>query len=290
MERLLKLGGVAPRRRFTTVGGTSLHSLQAGSGRPLLLLQGAGGGAANWYRLFAALARFREVHALDLPGFGFSHPIQPERPLADAVARLIEGWLSEVGIDRCAVVATSFGSLAALRAAHLFPARMSRLVLLNGVGLGRELPLAVRLAGLPILGRMGARPSRSGTRWLLRSLLTRRGVRLPREHESALVEYLYASAAAGDPAWMARVYRLFGGWRGQREVVSAAQLGAVQLPVLVVWGALDPFLPVAHAQRAVSLIPRAVLRLLPRTGHSPTWECPDEVLRVVTPFLQADAA
>jgi pimeloyl-ACP methyl ester carboxylesterase len=290
MGRLLALGDVAPRRRFTTVGGTTLHSLQAGSGPPLLLLQGAGGGAANWYRLFGGLARFREVHALDLPGFGFSQPIPPQRPLADAVARLVDGWLSTVGIDRCAVVATSFGSLAALRAAQLFPGRTSRLVLLNAVGLGRELPLAVRLAGLPLLGRAGALPSRRGTRWLLRGLLTRPGVRLPREHEAALVEYLYASAAAGDPVWMARVYRLFGGWRGQRDIVSAAQLGALQLPVLVVWGALDPFLPVSHARRAASLIPRSVLRLLPRAGHSPNWECPDEVMRVVTPFLLADAA
>jgi pimeloyl-ACP methyl ester carboxylesterase len=287
MARLLELGEVPAHSRFTRVNGTQLHHLEVGAGRPVVLLQGAGGGAANWYRLLAALGGMARVLALDLPGFGLSQPIEPRRPLGVAVAQLIEQWLDHVGVQRCAIVATSFGSLAALRLTLACPDRVDRLALLNGVGLGRELPLPVRLATLPLLGRLGMRSTPRGTVWLLRRLLTRPGWRLPPQHEHALASYLHASSAAGEVRWHAAVVRMFGGLRGQREILSNAELARIAVPVLLVWGALDPFLPPTHGRGAAAAIPHAVLRLLPRTGHSPNWESPRAVLRVLMPFLAA---
>src|SRR5687768_3370781 len=75
MRRLLELGGVDAQSRFVTVDDVTLHYLETGSGEPLLMIHGAGGGAANWYRLMAPLSERFRIIAVDLPGFGHSDSI-----------------------------------------------------------------------------------------------------------------------------------------------------------------------------------------------------------------------
>src|SRR5690606_6221438 len=143
--------------------------------------------------------------------------------------------------ERCTLVGTSFGGLVALRLAQREAMRVDRLVLLDSVGLGREMPALVKLACVPIVGPALLRPSRRGTRWLLDRLLTSR--RLPPEHADALVDYLWWSARAGDPRVLALAMREFCDLGGQREVLSDAELRALHQPTLILWGAADRFLP-----------------------------------------------
>src|SRR5690606_40495544 len=112
-----------------------------------------GGGAATWYRIIGPLSRECRVLALDLPGFGLSGPAAPAVPLGGYVAGVVEEWLSRIGVERCTLVGTSFGGLAALRLAQRRPERVVRLALLDTVGLGRDLPALVRATCLPQIGR-----------------------------------------------------------------------------------------------------------------------------------------
>ncbi|HEX7049623.1 MAG TPA: alpha/beta fold hydrolase [Longimicrobiales bacterium] len=286
LRRLLEAGGVQAESRTVAAAGTVLHYLEAGAGAPVALVQGAGGGAGNWFRILPRLAERFRVLALDIPGFGLSDAITPRAPLGIQMAEVLSGWLRAAGVGRCAVVGTSFGGLAALRLAQREPERVGRLVLLDAAGLGRELPPLVRVAAAPVLRRLLLRPSRGGTEWLFRHLLIRDRRSLDAESRDALVDYLFRSAAAGDPAVLARALRLFADWRGQREVLTDAELASLACPVLVVWGTRDAFLPPAHAERATRHIPDATLRWIPDAGHSPNWEAPDALLRVMLPFLE----
>jgi pimeloyl-ACP methyl ester carboxylesterase len=283
MARLFALGRAQVSTAFVDVGGTRVHHLETGSGPPLVLLHGAGGGGANWYRVFDAFAERFRVLAPDLPGFGLSGSTRIEAPLGVAGARFLENWLDRLSISRADLVATSFGGLIALRLAQRAPARVRRLILLNSVGLGRDLPWLVRLATVRGTG-VALRPSRAGMRWLFRLLLTSERGGLG-DHEEALVDYLWRSAAAGEPREMARLLRLFGGVRGQHEVLSTTELEELSVPTLLVWGERDRFLPVAHARRAAACIPGARLRILRGAGHSPNWETPDLFLAAALPFL-----
>lgn len=286
MERLLALGGAAATSHEVEAGGTRLHYLAAGdSGPTVVLLQGASGGAANWYRIIGPLSRACRVLAPDLPGFGLSGPAAPVGPLGSYAASVVEAWLSALGVTRCTVVGTSFGGLAALRLAQRRPGLVERLVLLDAAGLGRDVPFLVQLVRIPLLGPALLRPSRAGTRWLLDRLLTSRP--LPREHANALVEYLVWSARAGDTRTLARAVARFCDLRGQREVLTDAELAALALPTLIVWGADDRFLPGWHGARAAALIPRSVLVCIRNAGHSPNWEAPDEVADILVPFITA---
>lgn len=285
MQRLLDLGGAAPQRRLVRCGTIRLHVLEQGSGSPLLLLHGGGGGGANWYRLIAPLARDHRVIAPDLPGFGLSDDVPPAPPLGNQAALILDRLLEALGLTRISVLGTSFGGLAALRLAQHFPGRVRRLLLMSSAGLGASVPLPVRLAVLPWIGRFALAPSEPGTRWLLRRLLT--SSPLEPEHEDALVAYLYASAAAHRQQLLPSL-RAFVGPRGQREWCARTELGAIAAPTLLLWGARDRFFPVADAQRSAGSFARAELAVVEGAGHSPNWEAPLEVLYRIRRFLSAD--
>lgn len=51
-----------------------MHFVEAGKGKPLLLLHGGHGGWVHWIDNIHALAGARRVIAPDLPGFGLSDP------------------------------------------------------------------------------------------------------------------------------------------------------------------------------------------------------------------------
>jgi pimeloyl-ACP methyl ester carboxylesterase len=285
-HQLLELGAVRATSVLSTIDGRRLHHLETGSGPPLVLLHGASGGAANWYRVLGQLSPSHHIRAPDLPGFGFSEALEPVAPLGTQVAELLIRWLDVQQVRRFAVAGTSFGGLVALRMAQLAPERVHSVAVIDTVGFGRSLPLALRLAFLPLLHAFALRPSRRGTRWQLEKLMTAEPGRLRNADRDALLEYLWQSASAGDQRRLARAFRLFASVAGQREVLSDAELRSFPARLLILWGERDRFLPVVHARRAAALVPRAQCRIIPRAGHSPNWEAPDEVAENLSAFLR----
>ncbi len=285
--RLLALGGAVARRHLTPTGEGSIHHLElGGGGRPLVLLHGAGGGGANWYRVLAPLAAHRRVLAPDLPGFGFSTPIRLRAPLGQWAAQALLPWLAARCPEGCDLVGTSFGALVALRLVQRARLPIRRVVLLDAAGLGRALPWPVRVACTRPGGALLLRHStRFGIRQQLRWLMT--ATRLPPDHEDALVAYLHASACTEGARSFPRALQLFGGVRGQDERLRDDELRRVRVPILLAWGARDRFVPLAHAQRAARLLPDARLAVIPNAGHSPNWEQPDALLDAMQPFLAA---
>src|SRR5207244_7271799 len=73
---------------------------------------------------------------------------------------------------------------------------------------------------------------------------------------------------------------LFG---GQHDVTR--RLNELKIPVQLIWGADDPLFPLAHAERASSLIDRCKLTVIERAGHTPQAERPEEFNRVLHAFL-----
>jgi pimeloyl-ACP methyl ester carboxylesterase len=286
MWRLLETAGAAGmvRSARAEVDGAMLHYLEAGSGSgaaPVVLIHGGGGGAANWFRLIGPLAAKRRVLAPDLPGFGLSPGRHATTPIGESAAQLLASWLEARAARGATLVGTSFGGLAVLRLAQRRPDLAARLVLIDTVGLGRGIAWPLRAASLPLLGPLLLRPSRRGTAWLFRTLLTTDRRSLDTSQQEALIEYLYRSAAAGDRSLFAASLRQLIGLGGQREYVTAAELRAIVQPVALVWGARDRLVPAAHAHSAAAALRRATCSVLPDAGHSPNWEAPDGVLAAI---------
>ena len=280
MQRLLELGGVVADARRCTVGGCTLHYLEAGAGEPLVLLHGAGGGSANWYRMIRPLAERFRVIAVDLPGFGLSDTIDPQAPLGRQIATLVHRLLSEIDVTPRHIAGTSFGGLVAARLAQQTDPQS--LVLIDSAGLWPDASFQLKIACNPFFQRLALKQTRGGARWALHHVMTHRS--LAPEDEEALIDYIYTTAARVDMRIMGRAYAAFGGWRGQSEVLTSEELQGLAKRSLIIWGGEDRFLPASPRRCAAALAAGAELRIIPGVGHSPNWEAPDELLRMMMTF------
>ena len=83
----------------------------APSGRePLLLIHGLGGTRTVWEPVIPLLEGEREVHAIDMPGFGSAPPLPPEvEPTAANLARAVHEECARNGVERPHVAGNSLG-------------------------------------------------------------------------------------------------------------------------------------------------------------------------------------
>ncbi|MEO8543443.1 MAG: hypothetical protein ABI434_07665 [Burkholderiaceae bacterium] len=61
--------------------------------------------------------------------------------------------------------------------------------------------------------------------------------------------------------------------------------GNVRCPVKIVWGALDPWIPLDRGKALNREMPQAEFEALAGVGHLPQLEAPDQVLEVLANFL-----
>jgi pimeloyl-ACP methyl ester carboxylesterase len=265
---------------------------EQGSGSPVVLLHGMGASSSAWHLVMPRLARHCRVLALDLPGHGQSPP-PPNTNLhgawfRKAVCRFVE----ETAGDGVALIGHSLSGGLALLAAMEAPYLFSSLTAVSPAGLGPELALGLRLQCLPAVGQGMALLAPALFRALGRDRVERLLLRrfAPNGEGAAVLPLLrealttYASREAVRGYF--RLLREVATIRGQRARYQVAhRLHELRLPTLVVWGALDRVLPVAHAHRAQAACPHLDVRVLPGCGHSPHLECPDLLLTVLEHFL-----
>ena len=128
------LAGIPVEERRMELAGVTTAVLEGGDGPPLVLLHGPGASAAHWLHVLPDLVATHRVVAPDLPGLGASAvgggPLDPGRVLA---------WVGELIGSTCtsppALVGYALGGAIAARYAVAHGDRLSRLVLVDALGL-----------------------------------------------------------------------------------------------------------------------------------------------------------
>ncbi|CAN5313164.1 acetoin dehydrogenase dihydrolipoyllysine-residue acetyltransferase subunit [soil metagenome] len=255
------------------VGGRRLRFLRAGEGEPaLVFLHGFGGDLNNWLFNTEKLAEHRTAYALDLPGHGESaKDVGGFSDLVDALA----GFLDERDVSRVHLVGHSMGGAVALRYALDHADRVASLVLIDSAGLGEEIN-ADYVGGFVEAGRRRELKEVLKLLFADPELVTRRLV-------DDVLKYKRLDGV--DEALRALAGDLFP--NGRQTVALASRLGDVPAPVLVIWGAADRILPVAHTQ---GLPDNVRVEVLDGPGHSPHMEAANEVNRLVGQFLDEEVA
>lgn len=85
----------------------TLHLLEAGSGRPIVLVHGWPTNSTAWQSQLAALSPRHHVLAVDLPGFGSSPPLA--RPTMAALAAGVRDLLDERQLEDVLLIGWSMG-------------------------------------------------------------------------------------------------------------------------------------------------------------------------------------
>ncbi|HMO57593.1 MAG TPA: alpha/beta fold hydrolase [Roseiflexaceae bacterium] len=250
-----------------------------------VLIHGWASSSFTWNPLLPALSRRYRCLAIDLPGFG--HSPAPHQPptiagYAEMVARLIEHESDRAVL----LLGHSMGGQIATTLALRYPMLVERMVLLNPAISGR-LSTRVNMLFAPhvVLERVP----------FVERLLAF-AARTPIDYTDYLMKPSnFAELATIAPEDYKRIRadaRRVGQGRTRAACFSAmkkgdlrGQLGSVETPTLVVWGAEDNIVPLRDAGVVAAEWPKADLRIIPNCGHWPQFEQPDATRRHIAHFL-----
>lgn len=258
---------------------------EVGQGDPIVFIHGASTSGTSWASLSARLPDVRCL-IVDRPGTGLSDPwVRPIRDAASlkAVAReFLPDLLDALGLERVAVISTSFGGLFAFHGALAAPGRVSRIVEFGwsaGAPLPR-MPLAMRLGAVPVLGALSTRlpVNERSVRAMFRAVGLREAIDAGLVSDEAIRAYAALLAHTDTLRNELRLARgLVSPLRGVDPGVNLteAERAAITIPVRFIWGDRDVFGGIDVARPFVASFPDSSLRIVPGAGHSPWMDAPD---------------
>jgi pimeloyl-ACP methyl ester carboxylesterase len=250
-----------------------LNHHRSGSGEPLLLIHGLGSQWQVWSPMIPALARERDVIAIDLPGFG-SSPALDREPTPYALTDAVAAHLDQLGIDRPTVAGNSLGGLISLELARRGRARNVVAICPAGFALPRERKWSTARfrAEVPIARRIvRRRPD------LVRNPIAR----------TPLFAGFMAYPWRVPPDEAVEMFRNLASCPGFDATLDALEFFTFQggdeidVPVTIVWGNRDYLLLPRQAERAARVIPAARLVRVRGAGHVPTYDQPGELTRII---------
>jgi pimeloyl-ACP methyl ester carboxylesterase len=261
-------------RRTMTIDGISVPCLEGGTARevePVLYLHGLGGGG-KWESFHMAMATVTQTVAPNLPGWSGPGPVEALTSPGDYAALCLK-LLDALELPRLVLAGHSVGGTIAAHIAVTAPERVSRLVLIDPLGLdvpeapGPDLALldqeAFATAAFARLGLVArAQAYGFGAEW--------ENVRSGPEFERQ---------------WKGRglVVDHFGGVSPDAALTS--RLKALDMPVLLIWGLEDGLVPMRQGEVLRSSLPGARLELIEKAAHLPMMERAETTNRVMRDFL-----
>lgn len=214
-----------------------------------------GGGGVHTMTQFAELLRERTgAHVLvpTHPGFGGT-PKPAGLTGVAGLARHYVAMLDELGLENVTVLGNSFGGWLAAEIALLGSPRVNQVVIVNGIGVAVEGHPMTDISGFTLAEiqsyswhdpAKAPRPTGTG----------------PSPDVQALIGYTGPSMT--DPTLLDR-------------------LRDVRIPVHVRWGESDRIVDPEYGKAYAAAIPGSTFTLLPRTGHLPQLETPEELLETL---------
>jgi pimeloyl-ACP methyl ester carboxylesterase len=272
----------AVRRGEAVVAGVRSPYLEAGpdgADEAVVFVHGNPGPGRDFERLVARTGEFARAIAPDFPGFGTADKPKEFAYSVPGYGRHLAGILDQLGIQRAHLVLHDFGGGWGLSWAVDHPDRFASLTLINtGALLRYRWHRLARIWRTPVLGELFLRTAnrRGFTAVMRRS----NPPTLPDE----FIDRMYEDAK--DKGQQRAVLRLYRATDTDAFASLAPALRELQRPVLVVWGAQDPYIPVEQAHRQREIWPEARIVELPDSGHWPFADAPEQVEAAVLPFLR----
>lgn len=242
----------------------------AGSGPPVVYFHTAGG--PRWDVFLDALAERHTVYAPDHPGLGETarDSIYGVESLWDLVL-IYDELLDGLGLSSVPVVGSSFGGMVACELAAHRPERVSKMVLIDPIGLWRDdtpvtpyMMLSQEQLVATLFKNFEAEP--------VQDFLTLPND--PQEWAIAQADAIWALGATGKFVWPIPDKGLH------------KRMHRITAPTLIVWGEDDGLISSVYAQEFADRIADSRVEIIEGCGHVPQWEQTDIVRPLVLDFLK----
>ena len=271
----------ALRGRFIDIDGTTVHYLERGEGRPLVMLHGLGAMVDDLALsgLLSRAARHYRVLAFDRPGHGRSSRPRDRLWTPMAQAELLHQALRRLDVYHPVLLGHSFGATVAVAYALRYP--VERLVLVSGYyypSARLDAPLLVPPA-IPVIGdvlRYTVSPLVGRALWpaWLRLLFGPRPV--PRRFRAF-------------PTWLAlRPSQLRAVGEDAALLLPSVsalsrEYATLRVPTTIVAGEADRYVSPGQSRRLHSEVSGSRLVLIPGAGHMAHYAAGETILRALEP-------
>ncbi|HKT02409.1 MAG TPA: alpha/beta hydrolase [Rugosimonospora sp.] len=270
--------------------------------QPALYVHGLGGSSQNWTDLAGMLAHRLSGQAIDLPGFGLSHPAR-SYSLAASAQRVVN-FIEYAGRGPVHLVGNSLGGAITVRVAAVRPDLVRTLTLISPAmpfldprrsAQSQMLPLLV----VPQAHRIAARRlARITPADLVTQVLAECFADPSRLPEQRMAEAVREARLRYDLPWYLTAYlRTLRGLVGSFLRAYLPGSGSlwriaarIQAPTLVIAGTEDRLVDVRVAAQVARVVPDARLLELPGVGHVAQMEVPEITARAMVALLDEYAA
>jgi 3-oxoadipate enol-lactonase len=262
---------------YCQCNGIDLYYEEAGSGWPLLLISGLGGGCWSWYGQVPYFKSVYRVITFDNRGAGRSGmpdgPYDIKQFAADARC-----LLDHLKLDKVFVMALSMGGMIAQELALLDPRRLRALVLgCTHCGGPKRIPPSPRVLET-LLDNNGMSQKEIIEKNV--PIFFSEGAR--REQPEAISAYCEAQLSAPEQPEFA--------FRAQLAAIgtfdASARLSRLKLPTLIVAGSEDVLVPPENAQFMTKQLVQSEMVILPGAGHALHAECCDTLNSLADHFFK----
>jgi pimeloyl-ACP methyl ester carboxylesterase len=240
--------------------GRRIRWSRLGHGPAVVFCHGTPWSSRLWAPFAEALSSRYTTYLWDMPGYGLSRPGPDGRVSLDVQGRVFAELLRYWEVDSPHVITHDYGGAVALRAHLLHSARYASLA----------------LVGVVVLAPWGSDFFR-----LVHEHADVFGALPAAVHEGAIRAYVAGASHTGlTPAQADMLVAPWLGPDGQqafyRQIAQADQAYTdeiqsrypeLDLPVLIIWGQDDTWIPVDRAHRLADLIPHSRLELIDAAGH-----------------------
>lgn len=268
-----------PLHRSYAWRGDTVRWSRMGEGPPVVLCHGTPWSSRVWDGVAASLAPNWTVYRWDMLGYGVSDQREGQDVSLAAQGELLAELLDHWGLARPAVVAHDYGGAVSLRT-HLLHARAySTLVLIDVVALAPWGSPFFRLVHdhAHVFEQLPAELHRALVQQYVRGA-SHRGL------SDDQLELLVApwSGVEGQAAFYRQIAQADERFTDEVEPLYPT----LDLPVHIVWGTDDTWIPPDRAHRLHELIPGSALRLIEGAGHLVHFDAPAELAVAVHDALQ----
>ena len=259
-----------PTGQILQVRGRAVHADVSGTGPDVVLIHGASGNTRDFtFDLARRLTARYRVIVFDRPGLGWSDAAGEAGISPQGQAEILREAARHLGVQRPVIVGHSYGGAVAMAWALQEPEATAALVLLGGAtmpwpgGLGGWYSLtSSRLGRATVVPLVSAFAPLSRTEEAIASIFT------PDPVPPGYADYVGAGLTLR-PGSLGTNARQVNGLRP--HIVEMSQAYArLALPVEILHGTADTIVPAdVHAIPLSTVLPDAVLTLLPGIGHMP---------------------
>jgi 2-hydroxy-6-oxonona-2,4-dienedioate hydrolase len=257
--------------KFLQIDGHKIRYLESGNSKnTLVLLHGLGASAERWLNVIPLFSKEYSVIVPDLIGFGLSDKPQVDYT-PEYFTNFLEQFFIQTGIIRPNLVGSSLGGQIAANYTSSHTDEIEKLILVS--------PAGAMTQSTPALDAyvMAALYPNEQTAKNAFELMEGSGEEVSQEIITDFIERMRLPNAK--LAFMSTVL----GLKNSKPITT--KLGSITTPTLIIWGSIDPVIPIDYSDSFISSIQDCRFFRMDGCGHTPYVQDPLTFASKVLEFL-----